>query len=75
MVPGDELELSVKVSVRSGTTPMLLQKPYIGPAIPEEKVIQTIPFAAPGYPNGIEFSIKQTAGTSRDFAWSVVTIG
>jgi len=68
MVDGDELELRIKVKVRSGNT---LREVFYGSAADDQgnNVIKI----SPPTPAPFEFvaTLKQTAGTGRDFIWSI----
>lgn len=70
MVAGDILELRIKVKVLSGSTARVYTlATYVG-AQPEPNII-SVPVPAV---HSVEFTLKQTAGTGRNFDWSVVSI-
>ena len=72
MVLIDELELRIKLKVLTGSTSALVYlATYTQPQAEIVKV--SIPVPSPGFET--IFTLKQTAGTSRTFEWSVVSIG
>lgn len=70
MVVGDYAEVVVKVRQTSGGA--YKQQSYSLYAHAQADVIQqSVPIVAP---YGVEFTLKQTAGTGRDFPWLVATL-
>jgi len=70
MVVGDYAEVVVKVRQTSGGA--YKQQSYSLYAHAQADVIQqSVPIVAP---YGAEFTLKQTAGTGRDFPWLVATL-
>lgn len=70
MVNGDEVELRVKTKVLTGDS--VEQTQYaVFTNIQSDKIKYSIPIASPFT---AEFSLKQTAGTGRDFKWSVMSV-
>lgn len=70
MANGDYAEVVVKVRQTSGGA--YKQQSYSLYAHAQADVIQqSVPIVAPF---GIEFTLKQTAGTGRDFPWLVATL-
>jgi len=74
MVNGDELELRVKMKVLTGGT---VREVFFGTYahVQGDPIKTSIPVVAPGHTSGIEFTLKQTAGTGRSFDWSVISVG
>lgn len=70
MANGDELELRVKLKVRSvGTTRQVYLGTYAH--VQTDKVKLSTPVAAL---HEVVFTLKQTAGTGRAFPWEVIQI-
>lgn len=70
MVLGDYAEVVIKVRQTSGGA--YKQQSYSLYAHAQADVIQqSVPIVAP---YGVEFTLKQTAGTGRDFPWLVATL-
>lgn len=70
MVLGDELELRVKVKVKSdGTTREFLVATYVN--VQGQPVKASIPVASI---NECVFTLKQTVGTSRTFNWEIIKL-
>lgn len=73
MVAGDELELRVKVKTLAGSTITLAYyASYLNAQ--QEPIKYSIPTPSPGQTNGIEFTLKQVAGTGRNYEWAVLTL-
>jgi len=66
----DELELRAKVKVLSGGTAKLITLGYFSHK-QTELVVDSVPIHSP---YSIEFSLKQTAGTARNFDWNCLRL-
>lgn len=74
MANGDVLELRAKAMVLSGgTRRQLYMATYRD--VQSDPIKASIPLVAPGHTDGVEFTLKQTAGTGRSFPWAVVSVG
>lgn len=71
MVAGDELTLRLKTKVLTGSTSRLAYIAHFGPLAPEIDNVYSLPVP-------IDFEIvatlQQTAGTGRNFDWSLLTL-
>lgn len=70
MVAGDELELRVKMKVLTGGTAALAYYAVFANA-QADPIKLSIPITAPF---GCVATLKQTAGTGRNFDWSLVSV-
>lgn len=70
MVNDDILEIRVYSKTLSGDTEQIVYMHQFAHA-QAEKIIYTIPIPATHH---VKFSIKQTAGTARNFAWEAIAI-
>lgn len=72
MAAGDTLELRIKRKILTGgVIRVLYYQRYLNAQPTDDLIATSIPVAGPF---GTTFSLKQTAGTGRDFAWSVETL-
>ena len=72
MVSGDEVELRIKKKVLSGgTIRVLYYVRYVGAQATDNLIKTSIPVPSE---HGITVTLKQTAGTSRNFPWAVLTL-
>lgn len=69
LVVGDELELRLKTKALSGGTSRLAYMASFGPQVPACLVTYSIPVPID---TEIVATLKQTAGTSRDFPWNLL---
>jgi hypothetical protein len=74
MVNGDRLILRVKTKVISTSTIRVAYKAHFA-NVQAQNVKVSIPLPATGQTSGSEFTLQQTAGTGRNFEWSVISIG
>lgn len=70
MVNGDEVELRVKHKVLSGSS-AALEEYAIYVNAQDIDVVRSVPIPSVDY---IEFTLKQTVGTGRNFDWAVLKL-
>ena len=73
MVNADILELRMKTKVLTGDTIAIAYLATFA-NIQTEIIKLSVPMPAGGFASGSEFTLKQTAGTGRNFAWAVWSI-
>jgi len=75
MVAGDVLELRVyQMVLTGGTQRVVFQSSYVGAQAVDDLIKVSVPIANElTDTNALRFSLKQTAGTSRNFPWKVLT--
>lgn len=73
MADGDRVELRIYSKVLSGST---LAVAYLATFmhVQAQPVKISLPIVAAGHASGTQFTLKQTAGTGRAFAWSVESV-
>lgn len=72
MVAGDALELRIKGNVLGGGATIVAYKEvFYGAPDADDKMKLSIPFPSD---NGGTFTLKQTAGTGRQFPWKSLTL-
>lgn len=72
MVAGDTLELRIKGNVLGGgTTIVAYKETFYGAQDVDDRMKLSIPFPSD---NGGTFTLKQTAGTGRNFPWKILTL-
>lgn len=72
MVAGDILELRIKVAALSaGTQRVLYYQRYLDAQSADDLIKISVPIPSS---QGATFTLKQTAGTGRNFPWAVLTL-
>ena len=76
MAAGDIVELRVyQIILTGGTKHVLLFTTFYGAQLTDDTVKMSIPVANElGDASSLEFTLKQTFGTSRNYAWKVLKI-
>ncbi len=72
MASGDVLELRIKVAALSaGTQRVLYFQKYLDAQPTDDLIKISVPVPSS---QGATFTLKQTAGTGRDFPWAILTL-
>lgn len=72
MASGDTLELRIKAKVlAAGTTRIVYYAVFTGAQSADAAIVESVPLASD---TGATFTLKQTAGTGRNYDWKVMTL-
>ena len=75
MALGDILELRLYVMALAGGTARVAYYAAFTHNQDDEPIKISIPVTSPGRTNGFKATLKQTAGTGRNFDWDLLSVG